>query len=131
MKHKRKCIEKKSYNHLSKVYNVILNNWIQNRDAIGWYECPVCLDFHVTKKQDNRNQKLKERCRKAYLRNHFPKREPVHVLLEKRKRQMVQSLIGIRFRDLLPYKIKPQTLSLSEQREAIARLSTGQHLSDQ
>jgi hypothetical protein len=37
-------------------------NYRKGMSALGYYECPHCLDFHLTSQYDNRNKKMKRKC---------------------------------------------------------------------
>ena len=61
MKHKRKCLEKRCYATLDAAYAQVVKNYIKEKDALSVYECPVCLDFHLTK-QGVLDFQLRKRC---------------------------------------------------------------------
>jgi len=46
---KRKCIEKKSYGTLFSAKEDTLHIWRKYKRKLSVYECPMCLDFHLTK----------------------------------------------------------------------------------
>ncbi len=116
MKHKRRCIEKKAFLTLAGVEKQLVWNWVNNWNSLGWYECPICLHFHLTKKNgDMRSIKVKIQSREAYLRKHFKNRKNVHKLIFERMEAM--------YKWLVPKKIKniTQTPSLTAQEKLLRK----------
>lgn len=54
--------QKKSFGTLKAVRRQILLNVIRGHSAYGFYECPHCLDFHLTSKYDNRKHDFRIMC---------------------------------------------------------------------
>lgn len=50
MKRKNKCANKKAYNLVSKIKKQIKKTYFNNGVMLRYYECPTCLDFHLTSK---------------------------------------------------------------------------------
>ena len=53
---------KRAFGTMRAVRKQILLNVTRGHDAYGFYECPHCLDFHLTKKYDNRTHDFKILC---------------------------------------------------------------------
>ena len=49
MKRKQKCIEKRSYYTLQTAKDATLSVFAKYKQRLNVYECPMCLDFHLTK----------------------------------------------------------------------------------
>ena len=64
---KHSCLTKIAFPTREKANDFIVGNYIRGRKAYGVYECPKCLDFHLTSKYDNRTKALKRRCLHALL----------------------------------------------------------------
>jgi hypothetical protein len=65
MKRTGKCVGKQTFSHRREAEAKIIHNFATGRKAFGIYECPTCLDFHLTSKYDNRSDKLKKKCKEA------------------------------------------------------------------
>jgi hypothetical protein len=50
MKRKNKCVSKKKYGTVDLVNVVIKRAYKERNVKLRYYECPVCLDFHLTSK---------------------------------------------------------------------------------
>lgn len=54
MKRKNKCVaSKKPYKTASICLEIIRNAYLLRNTKLRYYECPVCLDFHLTSKKVN------------------------------------------------------------------------------
>lgn len=61
MKRPGKCVEKKAYAHKSKAFKVAKRMFLKRGcNVVGVYECPTCLDFHITTKYCNIPTKLRK-----------------------------------------------------------------------
>lgn len=65
MKRPGKCVGKKKFSYWDDAERQVIKNYIYGLKSYGIYECPTCLDFHLTSKYDNRSPELKKYCRKA------------------------------------------------------------------
>lgn len=117
MKHKRKCIEKRSYGTLNKVEKAIVSNYINGGNALGWYECQTCLDFHLTKKKDNRSERLKKMCRTAYLQKLCPNRFSKETIIQRANQRMMSHLGIPTVKQKRKHRKKESILPLSEQKK--------------
>lgn len=50
MKRKNKCANKKAYNLVSTIKKQIEKTYLNHGVMLRYYECPTCLDFHLTSK---------------------------------------------------------------------------------
>lgn len=50
MKRKNKCANKKAFNTIDKCNKAIRRSYVQGNVMLRYYECPTCLDFHLTSK---------------------------------------------------------------------------------
>ena len=50
MKRKNKCVGKVTYSHKSQCITKILRLYETRGQRLRYYECPTCLDFHLTSK---------------------------------------------------------------------------------
>lgn len=89
---KKHCIDKRSFYTLPPVWEQIINNYIHERSALGFYECSICLMFHTTSKYDNRTRKLRKQCSMAFLKKWFPQRKSKEVLVTERMERMIRLL---------------------------------------
>lgn len=129
MKHKIKCIEKVGYYTIRGVERGIIYNYLRNRPVYSYYECPICLSFHLTKKHgDRRSWTLKKKCIHASLSRWFKSRKGVNELLHARMKQMYTHLkIFIQPQSKNVWKQngwtkKNSTLPLVEQKKLIRQL---------
>ena len=117
-----KCRKKRAFSDRRAAEGVVLKNFLNNREAYGIYECPLCLEFHLTSKYDNRTHQLKKHC---FLEAVGGYRRSTHNLIKKRMAQMYS---------MLPAGTKPKiksikgtkkenTLSLAEQHRILATLN--------
>lgn len=60
-----KCVGKKTFYYFDDAERQVIKNYVYNLKSYGIYECPTCLDFHITSKYDNRSDELKKFCHKA------------------------------------------------------------------
>lgn len=116
MKHKRKCIEKKSFWSLEKVRKVIFQVEEKKGLRLRYYECPICLDFHLTKSKKALDADL----RTMYLQGWG--RIKTSRLVEKNINKMKADL---KRRSAITRRSKKDvTLSLSEQKRLLRELKT-------
>jgi hypothetical protein len=52
MKRLNKCVGKSKYKYLHKALKTAEKHYRKNKVVLGIYECPICLDFHLTSKHD-------------------------------------------------------------------------------
>ena len=83
MKREIKCVVKQRFGHRSLATQQIIDNYVNNRSAYGLYECPNCLDFHLTSNYDNRSKELKRKCLDTLLGVKLPR--TVHLVSVRRK----------------------------------------------
>lgn len=62
MKRKGKCTGKIPYAYKHFAEAQVIKNFLYKRKTLGIYECPTCLDFHLTHLYDNRTPELKQKC---------------------------------------------------------------------
>jgi len=53
MKRPGKCVNKKAYAYKGQAINAAKNRYLSNGVHLGMYECPTCLDFHLTSQYCN------------------------------------------------------------------------------
>ena len=53
MKRPGKCVGKRKYAHYSTACQTARHKFLNEHIALGVYECPTCLDFHLTSKYCN------------------------------------------------------------------------------
>lgn len=145
MRHKRKCIEKRRYGTLLEAKAVTKRMYQTLGLFLDVYECPLCLDFHLTKQRTELGCLLYRKLEgegKRKRREKVIKEKPKYILLKKRKKRsrvvyvgrvptanLIQhnyALMRRHLRGLLP-KVKSTlkgTLPLQEQRKLLATLNT-------
>jgi hypothetical protein len=62
MKRRGKCAGKIPYAYRQFAEAQVIKNFLYKRKTLGIYECPTCLDFHLTHLYDNRSPQLKQKC---------------------------------------------------------------------
>lgn len=86
MKRWGKCVGKKAYAYRTHADDIVVRHYIKGNFVCGVYECPKCLEFHLTSRYDNRTTKMKWRCVSAYYGVQFKKtRVIIHEALVARK----------------------------------------------
>jgi hypothetical protein len=83
MKRKNKCVGKQTFFNKREAEAKVIYNCAKNRKAYGIYECPSCLDFHLTSKYDNRSDELKKKCKEAKNKYRSIIHEKRHEFLDK------------------------------------------------
>jgi len=82
---KRNCLIKLKYKSIHSVRRKILKNYFNGNNALYYYECPLCLDFHLTKKGNGFKPKRHE----VYS---FFKLTPSNEKIDKRMSLMLRSI---------------------------------------
>ena len=105
MKRKGKCVGKRSFAYKSYALKVASNQYKYYGTKVGVYECPTCLDFHLTTKYCN-TQKYHRRWLVALAKEMECEYNKLFGK-KKRKRKKAQP----------KQKTKPEMLPLTKQRE--------------
>lgn len=88
MKVINRCTGKKKYAFKHKAINSIKKHYLKNGVKLRMYECPVCLDFHLTKRHPEPDDFYK-----AFL----PKKNTLTKRQKKRRRQTTNRKIRMQF----------------------------------
>lgn len=88
MKRKIKCLEKRAFDLRSKAERYLVMRYRKTGRPGSIYECPKCLDFHVTKAYDNRSPELVKRCRDARIQLICPGRKSTKKIMKENRRLM-------------------------------------------
>ena len=119
---KKTCTTKLTFTTLDKVFNRILYNYKHDLDSLGYYECPSCLDFHLTSKYDNRPLELRVRCLMPIWsrKKRHDRRTAVQNITKERMNRMYREM-GL---TTTGHKkiLKVETLSFIEQQKALQKL---------
>lgn len=78
MKRKGKCVGKKSYKYKHVAINAAAQRYKHHGQELGVYECPTCLDFHLTSKYCNLSHRHND-----WLKKHIAIQYEEFLLLEK------------------------------------------------
>lgn len=126
-KHKRKhvkCIGKAAFSHKEKAIRSAKKWYIKKGLEMGYYECPKCLDYHLTSKWSNLSHRHKK-----WLRAHVQQQYTEFLALERRLCGSTKALRSSKLRSKRKKHAKPiqpprkaNMLSHEEQRAALARL---------
>ena len=84
MKRFGKCVNKKAYRHRSLAISVAAAWYKKDGSMFGVYECPTCLDFHLTSKYCNLEHLHK---RWAAKKKKAPKQSAISVIRKRNRRQ--------------------------------------------
>jgi hypothetical protein len=71
MKRKNKCANKKKYSTISLTKEVIKKSYLERGVKLRHYECPVCLDFHLTSKNTEPMEKTYRAWDRADIKNKY------------------------------------------------------------
>ena len=104
MKRKGKCVGKKKFAYKSEAIQKAKNIYFNNGIELGIYECPTCLDFHLTSKYCNikhRHTKwIKKQVRSQWL--EFLRLERLHdkppsanKVKKRKKKEYKQSIVPL------------------------------------
>jgi hypothetical protein len=98
MKRKRKCIEKKSFGTLFEAKKVTYKVWLKYHQKLNVYECPICLDFHLTKQSTKIGCLLNQKIEKTLIDIVKPvkkkKQLAVYIIARKRKNKSLKIFAG-------------------------------------
>lgn len=100
------------------VKKAVTNIYARKGIVLNYYECPICLDFHLTK---NPNA-LKVEIDKSFFLNGWGRKSTERILIEN-SRKMMRHFQEWR-KQFKKKGMKAQTLPLAEQQKALAKLST-------
>ena len=84
MKRKGKCVNKKSYSHRNVALNVAATWFKKDGSKLGIYECPTCLDFHLTSKYCNLEHYHAQWAKKKKV---TPKKSSISVIRKRNKKE--------------------------------------------
>ena len=84
MKRKSKCVNKKSYRHRNVALNVAATWFKKDGSKLGIYECPTCLDFHLTSKYCNLEHYHAQWAKKKKV---TPKKSSISVIRKRNKKE--------------------------------------------
>ena len=121
MKRPGKCVGKKTFQYFDDAERQVIKNYIYRLKSYGIYECPTCLDFHLTSKYDNRSDELKRFCRKARSLS-YAISDPIKAT-EKAQKKWKRPVMVVEKKKPTPPKIKPKTVfsgSVAEKLQAYA-----------
>ena len=132
---KNRCIGKRAYGHWDSALKVSKRMFLQKGTCTAIYECPVCLDFHLTSKWCNTKgyhlEWSKKLVKKKYNQFLFLEEQEMsknQKLLRSQRRKM-KRLVKKIVRIVKPKKNKAtkreSTLPLLKQREVIKTLHNG------
>lgn len=131
MKYKQKliCYKKRKYATSDQAYTHIKEVYFKYGIMLSLYECPNCLDFHLTKKKNDtilKQSELYKNLRLHAIRRWFPhwKRKTGLQLVQERMkamRKMQPILPGMKLEKLSGTK-KENRLSLADQKAILAQL---------
>lgn len=123
------CLKKRKYATTDKAKVTIRKVYLKEANILSVYECPICLDFHLTKLNRQAiltHQELKKEFRKEALKVWFPHWSRKHgdtIMHEAIKQMHVQ--LGL---EKLTIKLtgtkKENSLSLGKQKEIFNALNT-------
>lgn len=111
MKRVGKCVNKKAYPYIYLAIEVAKERYISHGNELGYYECPTCLDFHLTSKYCNLKHLHKKWQDIRDSKNNYGKGS---IKTQKRKAQKqrakARALLGIPPPPPLPKKDKQKTI---------------------
>ena len=127
---KIKCIEKKAFPTKSEVIRVAKNRYLKHGQNLGFYECSVCLDFHLTSKKRNLSHLHKKWKKEGLKKNHFYLKRKVEKqyreFLKIEERMLKRQKHGLplwEWNEVIAQERKENTLSLNKQRDLLSKLS--------
>lgn len=118
MKRPGKCVGKKTFQYFDDAERQVIKNYIYGLKSYGIYECPTCLDFHLTSKYDNRSDELKKFCRKARSLS-FAIQDPIKAV-EKAQRKWKRPVMVVEKKQPTPPKVKQPTVFAGSVAEKLA-----------
>lgn len=96
MKRAGKCVNKKAYPYTYLAIEVAKQQYINHGAVLGYYECPTCLDFHLTSKYCNLRHLHKEWQRVKDWKSTYGKgSKRTHKNQDRKKRAKARKLLGI------------------------------------